>query len=95
MEYDCERESLVNLARTATALAVNSSPQQLSSYNKEEAVHQSLWLHNLDLSVKPVPKLLPCRHMYVLKFFHLKIQSENMKILPHGICNTAPFLFNS
>ena len=71
VEYNSQAESLVNLARTATALAVTSLPHQVSSYNKKEvgALHP-LCLHNLDLSVELIPKLLPYRYGYILKFSH-------------------------
>lgn len=52
MEYNYEGESLVNLASTATALAVIPLPHQVSIHNREAGILQSLWLHNLGLSKK-------------------------------------------
>lgn len=71
MEYKSQGESLVYLARTATALVVTSLPHQVSSYTKKEAgALHPLCLHNLDLSVKLICKLLPYRYVYILKFSH-------------------------
>ena len=72
MEYNSQGQSLVNLARTATALAITSLPHQVSSYKKKAgALHPRL--HNLDLSVKLILKLLPYKYAYILKFSHLKV----------------------
>lgn len=71
MEYNGEGESLVTLARAATALGIIPLSYQVSIYDKEEAaVLQSLRLHNLGLSVKLISKLLSCTYMYILKFSH-------------------------
>lgn len=70
MEYNSQGESLVNSARTATALAVPSSPHQVPTYRKEAGALHPPCLHNLDFPVKLIPKLIPCRYVYILKFSH-------------------------